>query len=190
MKIATRNSVYKLEQKGGKVVATKMRELVEGRQPEIRAGDVFEADSVSPIVIGESFYIADLTTSPVTAVENEPGDEAICFKPIRAVVELNEEQFREALQAKLGGEYERALDLFGKCGRHLSFDVTNVLLHAADQGKVDEVLSAIQKHYVKHLQYQHPDIRGCVANWAGVNPTEVVFREICEKTLGLEPHAA
>lgn len=80
MLITTRNSVYKLVQDGDKVVATKIKELVEGLLPVVKVGDVAKASSVSPVVIGKSFCISDLWTSTVTRIESEPGDEAICFR--------------------------------------------------------------------------------------------------------------
>ncbi|MFA5998108.1 MAG: hypothetical protein WC814_01850 [Candidatus Paceibacterota bacterium] len=82
MIITTRNSVYRLAQKGDKVVATKLGDLEEGRRyPLIKTGDVFTADSASPIVIGEPLYIDSLETSSVMEIDDEPGDDAICFKP-------------------------------------------------------------------------------------------------------------
>jgi hypothetical protein len=123
-------------------------------------------------------------------IDAEPGDEAICFKSVDVLAEVSKERFCEELQSKLDGEYGRAFDLFTKCGRNLSFDVTNMLLHAADQGKVSEVLDIIEKQYETNLQFQHPDIRGRVRNWAGMNLTEVAFRKIYEEVLRLKPQPA
>ena len=101
---------------------------------------------------------------------------------------FSEQQFCASLQSKLGDSWDRALAVFRNYGEHLSYDVTNVLLHAADQGKTDEVLNILEEHYQNHLKFQHPQIRGNVSNCLGVNPTEVMFLTICEKTLGLQPN--
>lgn len=104
---------------------------------------------------------------------------------------ISEELFCYILQQKLGKAWERALKLFQNYGEHLSFDVTNVLLHAAEQGKVDEVLQILEKHFQEHLSFQHPDVRGCVYDLLfGVNPTEAMFLRICHDTLGFQRHAA
>jgi len=105
------------------------------------------------------------------------------------MAKINEQQFRDILQSKLGVSWDRALTVFRNCGPNLGYDVTNVLLHATDQGKVDEVLDTIEKHYQSHLQYQHPEIRGTVSDrLLGVNPTQAMFLRICEQTLGLQPN--
>jgi len=99
---------------------------------------------------------------------------------------ISEEQFSELLQSRLGDSWERALTAFRDCGPNLSCDVVNVLLHAADQGKVGEVLGILEEHYQSHLSYQHPRIRGTVVNHLmGVNPTEAMFPRICQEILGL-----
>jgi hypothetical protein len=83
------------------------------------------------------------------------------------------------------------LAVFHNCGENLAWDVTNVLMHAVDKGKVDEVLGILEEHYEKHLQFQHPDIRGTVEDrLLRVNPTEAVFLRICRNTLGLQPAGA
>lgn len=187
MLITTRNSVYKLMQSGDQVVVTKLGDLEEGRHPLIKTGDVFMADRASPVIIGEPLYVGNLETSCVMEVDAEPGDDAICFKPVNFLAEVTAERFSEELQPKLDHEYNRAFDLFIKCGRNLSFDVTNVLLHAADQGKVDEVLDIIEEQYETNLQFQHPNIRGHVENWAGVNLAKETFRKICKEVLRLKP---
>ncbi|MCX6813696.1 MAG: hypothetical protein NT078_00480 [Candidatus Azambacteria bacterium] len=70
----------------------------------------------------------------------------------------------------------------------MSYDVTNVFLHAVDKGKVEEVLETLEKHYESHLQFQHPNIRGTVSdNLLGVNPTEIMFLRLCRHTLDLQP---
>jgi len=101
---------------------------------------------------------------------------------------INERQFQEALQPKLGDDWDRALVVFRNFGERLSWDIANVLLHAADQEKVGEVLEILEEHYREHLQYQHPDIRGAISDrLLGVNKTQVMFLILCEKTLGLQP---
>jgi len=101
---------------------------------------------------------------------------------------VSEQQFRDILQPKLGASWDRALTAFRNCGENLGYDVTNVLLHAADQGKVDEVLGTLEEHYQSHLSFQHPEIRGTVSDrLLGVNPTQAMFLRICQQTLGLQP---
>ncbi len=103
---------------------------------------------------------------------------------------VNEQQFRDTLQSKLGTSWDRALTVFHNCGPNLAYDVTNVLLHAADQGqrKVDEVLGILEDHYQDHLQHQHPEIRGTIDDrLLGVNPTKEMFCRLCQQTLGLHP---
>ena len=99
---------------------------------------------------------------------------------------ISEQKFSELLKSGLDGSWERALGVFHDYGPNLSYDVTNVLLHAVDQGKVDEVLCILEEHYKNHLQFQHPKIRGTVGNNFGINPTEEMFLGICKKTLGLQ----
>ncbi len=107
------------------------------------------------------------------------------------MVKINEQQFRDILQSKLGAAWDRALTAFRNCGPNLGYDVTNVLLHATNQGKVDKVLDIIEKHYQSHLQYQHPDIRGTIGDLLlGINPTQAMFIRICQQTLGLKPNPA
>ena len=107
------------------------------------------------------------------------------------MAKINEEQFRNILQSKLGASWDRALTVFCNYGPNLGYDVTNVLLQAADQEKVDEVLDILEEHYQSHLQYQHPDIRGTVGDRLfGVNPTQMMFLRICQQTLGLQPNPA
>lgn len=104
---------------------------------------------------------------------------------------VSESVFQNVLKEKLGDSWERSLTLFRNCGEHLGWGVTNVLMHAADKGKVSEVLDTIEEHYTSHLQYQHPEIRGTVGDrLLGVNPTERMFLKICQETLGLQPTAA
>jgi len=103
------------------------------------------------------------------------------------MAKINEQQFRDILQSKLGASWDRALTVFRNCGPNLGYDVTNVLLHAADQGKVDEVLDILEEHYRSHLRYQHPEIRGTVSDrLLGVNPTQAMFLRIFQHTLGLQ----
>jgi len=106
-----------------------------------------------------------------------------------ADVRVSEENFRELLQPKLTESWDRALLVFNNYGPNLSFDVANVLLHAAGQGNVDEILSLLEEHYEKHLQFQHPEIRGIVKDYLlNVNPTEEMFVRICTVNLKLQPN--
>ena len=100
---------------------------------------------------------------------------------------ITEQKFTEIMQEKLGSSFDRALTLFKDCGAHISWDVINVLMHAADKGKIDEVLSLLEEHYQEHLHFQHPDIRGQVSGTFG-NPTQALFLRICSNVLGLEPN--
>ena len=99
---------------------------------------------------------------------------------------ISEKGFSKLLQSKLGGSWNRALTAFHNYGENLAYDVTNVLLHAADQGKVAEVLDILEKHYQDRLLLLHPEIRGTVI---GINPTEAIFLRVCRDTLGLQPGA-
>lgn len=103
------------------------------------------------------------------------------------MAKINEEQFCEILQSRLGVFWDRALTVFRNYGQNLSYDVTNVLAHAADQGKVDEVLDILEEYYKENLQFQHPQIRGLVCDHLlGVNPTQAMFLRICCNTLKLQ----
>lgn len=98
------------------------------------------------------------------------------------------EHFTELMQERLGELFERARSIFEKYGEMLSWDVTNVLLYAADKGKVDEVLEEMEKHWETHLQFQHPDIRGTVkSGMLGTNPTQEMFLKICRDILHIQP---
>ena len=99
---------------------------------------------------------------------------------------VSEEKFAELLESKLDDEYQRSVELFRNCGGLLSYDVTNVLLHAADKGMIDVVLTLLEEHHQAHLVYQHPEIRGTISGTGG-NPTMSLFRHICEEVLHLQP---
>lgn len=99
---------------------------------------------------------------------------------------ITEEQFKDLALSRLPEDiHERALRLFKDCPK-ISWDITNVLMHAGDQSKGEEVLKMLEEHYEKHLQFQHPDIRGTVTGAFG-NETEALLINICESTLGLKP---
>lgn len=105
---------------------------------------------------------------------------------------VTEAQFQGLLQSRLADLYPRALKVFLDYGYLLSFDVTNVLLHASNQRseKVGQVLQILEEHYEKHLQFQHPEIRGTVEDrLLGVNKTQTLFLRICTDVLGLQPTA-
>lgn len=107
------------------------------------------------------------------------------------MAKISEQQFRDILQSKLGSFWGRAFVVFRNYGEHLAYDVTNVLLHAADQGKVDEVLEILEEYYQSHLRFQHPAIRGTVTDrLLGINPTQKMFLSVCRQTLGLQPNPA
>ena len=97
---------------------------------------------------------------------------------------VTESEFERFLGKKMGKNWHRALHVFKDYAPNMCWDVTNVLLYAADQGKVVEVLEILEKHFRDHLQREHPDARG------RINPsrTAVMFRSLCETTLGLKPN--
>ncbi len=95
--------------------------------------------------------------------------------------------FQNMFQSKLGDSWDRALTVFRNYGENMSYDVTNVLLHAIDKRKVEEVLKILEEHYNNHLQNQHPDIRGTVSGDFGANPTKDMFLRLCRHTLELQP---
>ena len=98
--------------------------------------------------------------------------------------EITEKQFKELFQPKLGEHYERAIATFKNYGRLLSYDVTNVLLHALDKDKVEEVLDTLEKHYRDHLRRQHPELRGRVEDrLLGINKTVTMFSELFRNVL-------
>lgn len=99
---------------------------------------------------------------------------------------IGQDQFSEILEAKLGDYFNRALTVYKNYGLPLSWDVSNVLLHAVDQNKVEEVLAILEKHWESNLKLQHPDIRGGVYNSLGINETELMFINLCEDTLNLK----
>ncbi|MCH7605206.1 hypothetical protein IID24_04445 [Patescibacteria group bacterium] len=103
---------------------------------------------------------------------------------------INRERFDRLLKEKLGSSYSRALTVFENWGEALSWDVANVLRHAADQGKIEEVLSKLETHWEEHLKLQHPDVRGRVTGSVGVNPTQALLLDICERVLQLQPSSS
>jgi len=101
---------------------------------------------------------------------------------------INEKLFEALLKKRLGQFWDRAHAVFHNYGRQMSNEITNILLHALNKEKVDEVLMALEQHFEKHLQHQHPEARGRVRdNLLGTNPTETVFFGIYTETLGLKP---
>lgn len=100
---------------------------------------------------------------------------------------ISERQFREVLEAGLGRYVDRAraLTILKNFGERLSYDVTNIMLHAADKDKAEEVLCILEKHWEDHLQFQHPEIRGTVESMPGINLTQRMFLDVCTETLAL-----
>ena len=97
-------------------------------------------------------------------------------------------QFEDLLKAGLGEHYERALAVFTNYGSILSWDVVNVLLHAIDKKKIEDVFTELEKHWEEHLQYQHPKIRGTVEDkMLGINKTQMIFIHVCKDILQLQP---
>lgn len=104
------------------------------------------------------------------------------------MIEVSEQVFRDVLESRLGEFWERALKVFHNFGPNTAYDVTNVITHAADQGKVEEVIRILEDHYERDLQFQHPEIRGTIEDrLLGVRPTQAMFLRICRDILGLQP---
>lgn len=100
---------------------------------------------------------------------------------------ITEKQFEKIFNGKLGEHRERALTVFTQYGQLLSWDVVNVLLHAVDKDKIDDVLLELEKHWEEHLQCQHPEIRGTVQDGLlGVNKTKSMFLRVCQDVLELK----
>lgn len=99
---------------------------------------------------------------------------------------ITAEQFEQHVAKKIASQAEagRARRIFSSYGPATAWDVTNVLMHAIDLGKLLEVLAILEKHFDDHLKFQHPEIKGRVVDGA-VNPTKVMFRSICTDTLKL-----
>jgi len=100
---------------------------------------------------------------------------------------VTEDDFQNYLQDKLESFFTRALIIFKEYGDNLSWDVTNVLVHAAEKNKVKEVLEILEQHFKKHLMFQHPNARGTIADSFGINPTQDMFLNICKNVLKLQP---
>lgn len=103
---------------------------------------------------------------------------------------VSERQFFDILAPKLGTFWTRALAVFRNYGEQMSWDVTDVLICAADHGqvKVNEVLGILEEHYRSHLRFQPLEIRGTVKQELfGVNKTQELFDTILTKVLGAEP---
>jgi len=104
---------------------------------------------------------------------------------------MSSEKFMQLFKEKLGDIFSRAEKVYKNYGTNNSFDVMNVLFHAVDKEKVEEVLDILEKHYEKDLSFQHPDIRGLVQdNLLGVNKTKNMFLSICVDTLGLKSNGS
>jgi len=105
---------------------------------------------------------------------------------------VSEEVFCELLQNKLrevGEEvWDRALRMFKEYGASLSWDVTNVLMHAHDQGKekVEAVLLELEKFFNEVLQFQYPGIRGQITFADNRCSHERMFLNICTRVLNLD----
>ncbi len=96
---------------------------------------------------------------------------------------ITESVFEEVLKERIPAHWERALELFTDYGPLYSFDITNVLMHAADQGKEEEILRALEEHWKEDISFEAPDLRD-----VGVRlSTMQLFHELCTSTLGLQP---
>jgi len=100
--------------------------------------------------------------------------------------EVSEKVFAKLFTSALEPEdFARALILHRNYGPALSWDVTNVLLHAVDRGAVQRVLEELEQHWERHLQFQHPEIRGRVCAADTGNATENMFLCVCTDVLDL-----
>ena len=106
-------------------------------------------------------------------------------KPPTGTAGISEAVFAELAKERLGNDWDKALQTFRNYGPHLSFDVANVMLKAAEGGMAREILSILDRHYDEHLQFQHPQIRGMVTV-AGRNPSKDLIVRISTEQLGLE----
>ncbi|MFA5934458.1 MAG: hypothetical protein WC827_01040 [Candidatus Paceibacterota bacterium] len=100
---------------------------------------------------------------------------------------IGEERFRKILKEMPERYLNRAVNVLNNFGPLLSFDVANVMLHATNRDREDEVLIILEKHWEEHLKLQHPDIRGTVESAPGVNKTKLMFLQICRDTLVITP---
>lgn len=99
---------------------------------------------------------------------------------------VSEEEFTQQLCKPLGKYWNRAIVVFHNYCENLSLGVTELLSKAVFQGKVPEVLKALEVHFKEHLVLQDPKIRGTVRT-NGVNQTQAKFVSICEMILKLKP---
>lgn len=88
-------------------------------------------------------------------------------------------QFENLLKVKLGEHYERALAVFTHYGPILSRNVADVLSIAADKGKIDDVLTELEKHWQECLFFQPPEMRGTT------NKTRTMFLGVYANILQL-----
>jgi len=100
---------------------------------------------------------------------------------------VTSDRFDELFAVKLGKEFARAKKVFENFGEALSWDVANMLMHAADQGKAGEVLTEMEKHYEEYLKGQHPGLRGIALDSMGVNRMKEMFMGIIKDILRLPP---
>ncbi|HCR52332.1 TPA: hypothetical protein DIV48_01625 [Candidatus Kaiserbacteria bacterium] len=63
------------------------------------------------------------------------------------MADISEQQFQELFQSKLGVSTDRALDLFRRYDVELRRSFVNVLLHASEQKKIEEILGMLEKQY-------------------------------------------
>lgn len=98
---------------------------------------------------------------------------------------VTKQAFADLLQEKLGEKFPRAEIIFANYGERLSQQVSNALLHAADQdiGKIETILKKLEDYWERHLIYKHPEQRGTEYN-PGVF---LMFEELFSKTLGITP---
>ena len=104
------------------------------------------------------------------------------YRDLHIVGEVKEEEFEERLKKALGENYECALKVFKTYGRKWSGDVTHALLHAIENGQVENVLAELKEHSKKYFTKRKPEIRvGLGGNHSRVDPTTTMFICLTER---------
>ena len=101
--------------------------------------------------------------------------------------QITEKQFIDLLSQKLDHvDLKRAVALFRNYGPATGAEVLNVLLHATERRKVISVITALEIHWDRHLQFQHPYVRGTIRGPHGENATENMFLDVRSAILRLD----
>jgi len=93
-----------------------------------------------------------------------------------------EKDFQRLFEKRLGRFWNRSLRVFQNYGKEFSWDVTNLFYSAVEQGKVQEVLVALEGYWQNCLRYKkHGDVPELFGN-----TTKEVLRRISREILGVE----